>query len=68
MPRTPPIPPQLWEQIPPPVRAVVAVIIDAQAQRIAALEAQVGSLQKQMRVLQERHTDQANADAPFYEM
>src|SRR5215468_4928472 len=54
MPRTPPIPRELWEQIPLPVRAVVEVIIDEQAQRIAALETQVVSLQKQLRVLRER--------------
>jgi len=34
--RPPPIPPELWEQIPPHVRAVVEVIIDGQAKRIAA--------------------------------
>jgi transposase len=54
MARTPPIPPELWEQIPPHVRAGVEVIIDDQAQRIAALAAQVVSLQKQMGVLRER--------------
>jgi hypothetical protein len=36
MQHAPPIPAELWEQIPPPVRAVVAVIMDRQAQRIAA--------------------------------
>jgi transposase len=54
MTRTPPIPPELWEQIPPHVRTVVAVIIEEQAQRIAALEAQVVEVQKQVRVLRER--------------
>src|SRR5438045_2895018 len=54
MQRTPSIPPELWEQIPPHVRAVVEVIIDERAQRIAALAAQVVSLQKQMRMLREQ--------------
>src|SRR5215813_13549609 len=50
----PPLPPELWEQIPPHVRAGVEVIIADQGQRIAALEAQVVSLQQQLRVLRER--------------
>jgi transposase len=50
----PPIPPELWEQIPPHVRTVVEVIIDVQAQRIATLETQVVSLRQQLRVLRER--------------
>jgi len=54
MSRPPPIPSELWEQIPPHVRAVVEVIVNAQAQRIAALETQVVSLQQQLRVLRER--------------
>jgi len=52
--QTPPIPPELWEQIPPHVRAVVAVIIHAQAERITALETQVGELPQQVRVLREQ--------------
>jgi len=48
------MPAELWEQIHPHVRAVVAVIMDRQAQRIAALETQVVELQKQIRVLRER--------------
>jgi hypothetical protein len=64
--RTPPIPPELWEQIPPHVRAVVEVIIDKQAQRIAALETQIVSLPQQMRVLQERlsQNSQNSSKAP----
>jgi transposase len=54
MTHTLPIPAELWEQIPPHVRAGVAVIIQEQAQRIAALETQVVELQKQVRVLRER--------------
>src|ERR1051326_5707040 len=66
MSQTPPIPPELWEQLPPHVRAVVAVILHAQAQRITALETQVVELQKQGRVLRERlsHNSQNSSKPP----
>lgn len=66
MTRTPPIPVELWEQIPPHVRAVVAVVIEEQAQRSAALETQVIELQKQVRVLRERlaQTSQNSSKPP----
>ena len=66
MQRTPPIPRELWEQIPPHVRAVVEVILNEQGQRIVALEAQVVELQKQVRVLRERlaQTSQNSSKPP----
>jgi transposase len=65
MQRTPPIPPELWEQSPPQVRAVLETIIGEQAQRIAGLEPQVVSLRKQIRVLRERLTQNSrNASKP----
>jgi transposase len=64
--RPPPLPPELWEQIPPHVRAGVAVIIEGQAQRIGALEAQVVKWQQQLRVLRERlsQTSQNSSKPP----
>ena len=61
-----PIPPELWEQIPPHVRAVVEVIIEAQTQRIGVLQTQVVSLQQQVRVLRERlsQTSQTSSKPP----
>jgi len=34
--RTPPLPPELWDQIPPAVQAVLGVIIEGYERRVAA--------------------------------
>ena len=41
MERTPPIPVELWEQIPPHVQAVLWVVLDRYEARIVSLEAEV---------------------------
>jgi transposase len=47
MERTPPIPVELWEQIPPHVQAVLWVVFDRYEARIAKLEAEVAELKAQ---------------------
>jgi transposase len=54
------------EQIPTHVRAVLEIMLDSQAERMAAVEAQVVSLQKELRVLRERlnQTSQNSSKLP----
>jgi hypothetical protein len=45
MQRTPPLPPELWGQIPPAVQAALVVLIDGYERRVTALERAVVELQ-----------------------
>ncbi|HJY79960.1 MAG TPA: transposase, partial [Candidatus Binatia bacterium] len=49
MQRTPPLPPELWEQIPPHVRAVLGLVFEGYERRIARLEREVAELREQVR-------------------
>ena len=51
MERTPPIPVELWEQIPPHVQAVLWVVLDRYEARIASLEAEVVELRARLDVV-----------------
>ena len=44
MERPPPIPGELWDQIPPQVQAVLWVVLDRYEERIASLETEVTDL------------------------
>jgi hypothetical protein len=48
MQRTPPLPLELWDQIPPAVHPVLVVIIDGYERRITALEREVAGLKEQV--------------------
>ncbi len=46
--REPPLPPELWAQIPPHVQAALWLVLDGHARRIAALEAEVTELKARL--------------------
>jgi transposase len=51
--REPPLPPELWDQIPPHLQAAIWIMVEGYERRIAALEAEVGELKGEIRELQE---------------
>jgi len=46
--REPPLPRELWDQIPPPVQAALWVLIESYEQRLAALAAEVTELKERL--------------------
>jgi transposase len=64
MPRTPPLPPELWDQIPPYVRAVLSVVFDGYEQRIARLEREVAELKEQVRRNSQNSSKPPSSDGP----
>jgi transposase len=64
MPRTPPLPPELWDQIPPAVQAVLVVILDGYERRIAALEREVEELKGQVRRNSQNSSKPPSSDGP----
>jgi transposase len=62
--RTPPIPPELWEQIPPHVRAVLGVVFEGYERRIATLEREVAELKEQARKTSQNSSKPPSTDGP----
>src|SRR6267378_3236624 len=51
--REPPLPQELWGQIPPHLQAAIWIMVEGYERRIAALEAEVGELKGEIRDLKE---------------
>jgi transposase len=64
MPRTPPLPPELWEQIPPAVQALLLMIIEGYERRITALEREVAELKEQVRRTSQNSSKPPSSDGP----
>jgi transposase len=64
MQRTPPLPPELWEQISPAGQAALLVIIDASDWRGAALEREVAELKEPRRRNSQNSSRPPSADGP----
>src|SRR5262245_39863168 len=62
--RTPPLPPELWEQVPPAVQAALRVIIDGYERRVAALERAVAELKEQVRRPSQNSSKPPTSDGP----
>jgi transposase len=52
--REPPLPPVVWDQIPPHIQAASRVMVEGYERRIATLEAEVGELKSEVRELKEQ--------------
>ena len=64
MERTPPIPVELWEQIPPHVQAVLWEVFDRYEARIAKLEAEVAELKAQRNQNSQNSSKPPSSDGP----
>jgi len=64
MERTPPIPVESWEQIPPPVQAVLWVVLERYEARIASLEAEVGELKARLQQSSQNSSKPPSTDGP----
>src|SRR5881296_2235075 len=64
MPRTPPLPPQLWDQIPPAVQAALLVIIEGYERRVTVLERAVAELKEQARRNSQNSSKPPSTDGP----
>ena len=62
--RTPPIPAELWEQIPPHVQAVLWVVWDGYEARIANLEAEVVELKARLNQSSQNSSKPPSSDGP----
>jgi transposase len=52
--REPPLPPELWDRVPPEIQAALWVVVGGYERRIAALEAEVTELKGEVRELREK--------------
>lgn len=64
MERTPPIPVELWEQIPPHVQAVLWAVFDRYEARIASLEAEVTELKARLTQSSQNSSKPPSSDGP----
>lgn len=64
MERTPPIPVELWEQIPPQVQAVLWVVLDRDEARIASLEVEVTELKARLNQSSQNSSKPPSRDGP----
>jgi len=62
--REPPLPKELWEQIPPPVQAALWVLIESYEQRIATLAAEVAELKERLNQTSQNSSRPPSADPP----
>jgi transposase len=62
--RTPPIPVELWEQIPPHVQAVLWEVFDRYEARVAKLEAEVAELKAQRNQNPQNSSKPPSSDGP----
>src|SRR5918999_1895784 len=61
--REPPLPPEVWEQIPPAAQAALWLLIEGYERRIAALEAQVAELRERLNQNSQNSSRPPSADA-----
>jgi transposase len=62
--REPPLPKELWDQIPLPVQAALGVLIESYERRIAALEAVVAELKEQLQQNSQNSSRPPSTDGP----
>jgi hypothetical protein len=62
--REPPLPKELWEQIPPPDQAAVGVLIESYEHRIAAVEAALAALKEQRQQNSQNSSRPSATDGP----
>jgi transposase len=62
--REPPVPPQLWEQIPPHVQAALWVVIDGYERRLTTLEAEVTELKARLGQNSQNSARPPSSDGP----
>src|SRR5260370_25591892 len=62
--REPPVPPELWEQVPPHVQTVLWVVIDNYERRLNTLEAEVRELKEQLGRTSQNSSQPPSADGP----
>ena len=64
MQRTPPLPPELWDQIPPMVQTALSVIMERAERRIVMLEREVAELKEQLRRNSQNSSKPPSSDGP----
>lgn len=64
MKREPPLLPELWDQIPPPIQAAIWVLVEGYEQRIAALEAEVAELKERLNQNSRNSSRPPSSDGP----
>jgi hypothetical protein len=64
MPRTPPLPPELWDQIPPVIQSLLLLIIEGYERRITALEREVAVLKEQAQRNSQNSSKPQSSDGP----
>ncbi len=62
--REPPLPKELWDQIPPPVQAAMWAVVEGYERRIAALAAEVAELREQLNRNASNSSQPPSADRP----
>lgn len=62
--REPPLPKELWDQIPLPVQAALWVLIESYERRLAVLEAEVAALKEQVRQNSQNSSRPPSTDGP----
>jgi transposase len=64
MEKKPPLPAELWDQIPFPVQAAIWVLVEGYEQRIAALEAEVAELKERLNQNSQNSSRPPSSDLP----
>jgi len=62
--RSPPLPPELWAQIPAPAQAALWMIIDGYERRIVRLEREVAEVREQLRRNSQNSSKPPSSDGP----
>jgi transposase len=62
--REPPLPPEVWEQIPPVVQAAIWVVVEGYERRITALEAEVAELKERVNQNSQNSARPPSTDPP----
>src|SRR5262245_9252883 len=62
--REPPLPKELWDQIPSSVQAALWVVLESYEQRLRALEVEVAELKEQLKQTSQNSSRPPSADPP----